>query len=264
MLSADIVTHREALAGLLKDPRIGTGALNGGGKLARQFAFRVRTKRGRVISAASPYHAVFKPTGSFLGVLKVATAERAALAQVAAQLAALAAAPPADWAEELERKQRMWRFALWKAAQRAEARAAGEDEEDDVTEVPSSIEEDRGRPGRGRHGGPRGRGALGRGPGLAARPRGRRARRRALAAAGRADPHRRAHLGVSHLRRLFWARPLSPAAIEWAESRIGDYDEDQVLLKSAVKSSDGFFTTFFVSPYSRYIARWCAHRGSRH
>jgi phosphatidylglycerophosphate synthase len=39
------------------------------------------------------------------------------------------------------------------------------------------------------------------------------------------------------------------------------YDEDRVLLDSAVKASDGFFTTFFVSPYSRYIARWAARRG---
>jgi phosphatidylglycerophosphate synthase len=28
-----------------------------------------------------------------------------------------------------------------------------------------------------------------------------------------------------------------------------------------VKSRDGFFTTFCISPYSRYIARWCARRG---
>ena len=33
------------------------------------------------------------------------------------------------------------------------------------------------------------------------------------------------------------------------------------LLDSAVKASDGFFTTFFVSPYSQYIARWAARRG---
>ncbi|CAL9595022.1 hypothetical protein SUDANB99_05282 [Streptomyces sp. enrichment culture] len=32
-------------------------------------------------------------------------------------------------------------------------------------------------------------------------------------------------------------------------------------LRSAVKSRDGFFTTFFISPYSRYLARWCARRG---
>ncbi|NUS29310.1 MAG: CDP-alcohol phosphatidyltransferase family protein, partial [Streptomyces sp.] len=29
----------------------------------------------------------------------------------------------------------------------------------------------------------------------------------------------------------------------------------------AVKSRDGFFTTYCISPYSRYIARWCARRG---
>ena len=34
-----------------------------------------------------------------------------------------------------------------------------------------------------------------------------------------------------------------------------------MLLDSAVKANDGFFTTFFVSPYSKYIARWAARRG---
>ncbi|MGP3926714.1 DUF5941 domain-containing protein [Streptomyces sp. 8N616] len=38
-------------------------------------------------------------------------------------------------------------------------------------------------------------------------------------------------------------------------------DDEQVRLRSAVKARDGFFTTFFISPYSRYIARWCARRG---
>jgi phosphatidylglycerophosphate synthase len=42
---------------------------------------------------------------------------------------------------------------------------------------------------------------------------------------------------------------------------ITGYDEDKVLLESAVKAVDGTFTTFMVSPYSRYIARWAAHRG---
>jgi phosphatidylglycerophosphate synthase len=32
-------------------------------------------------------------------------------------------------------------------------------------------------------------------------------------------------------------------------------------LAAAVKSEDGFFTTFFVSPYSKYVARWAARRG---
>ncbi|MFD7503548.1 DUF5941 domain-containing protein [Streptomyces sp. NPDC059850] len=38
-------------------------------------------------------------------------------------------------------------------------------------------------------------------------------------------------------------------------------DEEKVRLRTAVKGRDGFFTTFCVSPYSRYIARWCARRG---
>lgn len=38
-------------------------------------------------------------------------------------------------------------------------------------------------------------------------------------------------------------------------------DDEAVRLRNAVKSRDGFFTTFCISPYSRYIARWCARRG---
>ncbi|MCC3766784.1 DUF5941 domain-containing protein [Streptomyces sp. UNOC14_S4] len=38
-------------------------------------------------------------------------------------------------------------------------------------------------------------------------------------------------------------------------------DEEAVRLRAAVKSRDGFFTTFCISPYSRYLARWCARRG---
>jgi phosphatidylglycerophosphate synthase len=37
--------------------------------------------------------------------------------------------------------------------------------------------------------------------------------------------------------------------------------EEKARLDAAVKPVDGFFTTFFVSPYSRYIARWAARRG---
>jgi phosphatidylglycerophosphate synthase len=69
------------------------------------------------------------------------------------------------------------------------------------------------------------------------------------------------HVGQSFVRKLFWARPLSHAGIERAQERIAGYDEDKVLLDSAVKASDGFFTTFFVSPYSKYIARWAARQG---
>ncbi|MGW4507431.1 DUF5941 domain-containing protein [Streptomyces sp. NPDC004436] len=46
-----------------------------------------------------------------------------------------------------------------------------------------------------------------------------------------------------------------------AAAAVAAVDEEAVRLRSAVKSRDGFFTTFCISPYSRYIARWCARRG---
>ena len=69
------------------------------------------------------------------------------------------------------------------------------------------------------------------------------------------------HVKQSYRRELFWARPSSEEELAAAARDIEGYDEDQVLLNSAVKSVDGFFTSFFVSPYSKYIARWAARRG---
>jgi phosphatidylglycerophosphate synthase len=68
-------------------------------------------------------------------------------------------------------------------------------------------------------------------------------------------------LTQSFLGKLFWARPASLEELERATEEIARVDEDRVLLDSAVKANDGFFTTFFVSPYSKYIARWAARRG---
>jgi len=252
VLPGDIVTHGEALAGLLKDPRVATGALLGGGWLTRHFAFRVRSKRGRVISAASPYHSAHKPTSVFLGVVKVAAADRPALAEYAARLAELTASPPETWREELARKENMWRAALWRSRQSDEDHEDHESEDEpaeDVADGPAEEEltseqvvlepEDEARL-RSR---------------VAAAPDD----TAALVLAGLVRSG--THVGVSRLRRLFWARPMSTAAVAEAAENIHDFDEDAVLLESAVKGSDGFFTTFFVSPYSRYIARWCAHRG---
>ncbi|MEV4340918.1 DUF5941 domain-containing protein [Streptomyces sp. NPDC049590] len=55
--------------------------------------------------------------------------------------------------------------------------------------------------------------------------------------------------------------PDGPSALDEARRAVAAVDEEAVRLKSAVKSRDGFFTTFFISPYSRYLARWCARRG---
>ncbi|WP_103534630.1 DUF5941 domain-containing protein [Streptomyces sp. SM11] len=45
-----------------------------------------------------------------------------------------------------------------------------------------------------------------------------------------------------------------------AEAGLAAVDDEAVRLRSAVKAHDGFFTTYCISPYSRYIARWCARR----
>jgi phosphatidylglycerophosphate synthase len=55
--------------------------------------------------------------------------------------------------------------------------------------------------------------------------------------------------------------PADPQARNEARQAVSAVDDEAVRLKSAVKARDGFFTTYFVSPYSRYLARWCARRG---
>jgi phosphatidylglycerophosphate synthase len=250
LLSGEIVTQREALAGLLADPRIATGILTGGGRRSA-LTFRVRAVRGKVMSAASPYHSVRKPTIGFLGVLKVAAADRAALAFAAERLAALLEPEPDPaWLEELQRKGLQWRVRL------ATAQARGlvdEGEPEKEGPLEQELEEEEAIPAEEVP--------------LDAEQEGK--LRLRFAVAHQDVPslllvglvRGGAHVSTTHLRRLFWSRPFSAAGVERAAGQITGYDEDRVLLDSAVKPSDGFFTTFFVSPYSKYIARWAARRG---
>ncbi|MEU2183550.1 DUF5941 domain-containing protein [Streptomyces thermolilacinus] len=60
---------------------------------------------------------------------------------------------------------------------------------------------------------------------------------------------------------LVAAVPVGPQARKETRDAVAAVDDEAVRLRSAVKSRDGFFTTFFISPYSRYLARWCARRG---
>jgi len=258
VVHGEIVTHREALAGLLVGPRIVTGILSRHGGFPPHIAPRTRATRGRVMSAASPYHVAGRPNACLLGVLKVGERDRPALVEVAERLASLIEPPlPPGWQEELERKASRWRQSLadngaraLEVGDRQEAgrtpREPGEPEQApraDETEAPAA-------------------GVV-------------------LSAAGESQVSERVsilredvvslllvgmvranvHVASSFLRALFWARPLSRAAVHDTADQIKGYDEDRVLLDSAVKANDGFFTTFFVSPYSRYIARWAAHRG---
>lgn len=235
---ADVVTHREALAGLLADPRLATGILSTGRRIGRGFAFRARSARGRVLSVASPYHAVRAPNLRFLGVLKVAAADRAGLADDAERLAVLVSPVPGPWQEELDRKAESWRLYFARAA---------------LGEAPEDPENVTGADPRDVHLSPEDEAALGRW--LAVAPQD----AASLLVVGLVRSG--VHVGISHLRELFWARPLSRGEGADAAVQITSYDEDRVLLDSAVKANDGFFTTFFVSPYSKYVARWAARRG---
>jgi hypothetical protein len=255
----DLVTHRGALEGLLASPGILTGALGTGGGHGSPFAFRARTARGRMVSASSAYHAVANPRTSFLGVLKIAAEHRDTFVQVAESLAELTAdGPPPEWAPELDHKTENWRLSLGRTALKAERRAARD-----------ALEAE----GRGRDELPR----------LSAEEYA--ARRRELARALPSELESEVklrteaakqdvvalllvgmvrsgvHVGNSFVRRLFWARPLSHARVEQAALNIQNYDEEKVLLNSAVKGTDGTFTTFFVSTWSRYLARWAARLG---
>ncbi|WP_055597954.1 DUF5941 domain-containing protein [Streptomyces hirsutus] len=76
----------------------------------------------------------------------------------------------------------------------------------------------------------------------------------ALSADG-SDPHR------PDLGSLVATVPDDPQARNEARQAVAAVDDEAVRLKSAVKARDGFFTTYCISPYSRYLARWCARRG---
>lgn len=264
VVHGEIVTHREALAGLLVGPRMVTGVLSRHGGVPAHLAPRTRSTRGRVMSASSPYHATGRPNTSLLGVLKVGERDRPALVEVAERLASLVEPPlPPRWEEELEFKLSRWRTSL---------ADDGAGHGDGSGSVKRSGERD------GEHA-PREAGELEEAPepdepedataDLVLSPEGEaEATQRLtilredavsllLVGLVRAD----VHVANSFLRALFWSRPQSRAAAQDTADQMEGYDEDRVLLDSAVKASDGFFTTFFVSPYSRYIARWAARRG---
>ena len=226
------------------------------GRQGRRMASASQARRGRMVSAASPYHAVGRANGTFLGVLKVAAAELARSPRPPSASPRCVAAPPAVLEEELERKSRAWRAHARPLGGRprtrrtrrrptttrgrttwATSRSTRPSRRTPSSYSPAADEAWLHDPGRGR--------ARGRRRAAAGRPRPLAARTSAAAAA-------RAVLDAAAVarRRGGGRGARSPRATRTA-----------LLLDSAVKATDGFFTTFFVSPYSKYIARWAARRG---
>ncbi|MFE1766385.1 CDP-alcohol phosphatidyltransferase family protein [Streptomyces angustmyceticus] len=73
--------------------------------------------------------------------------------------------------------------------------------------------------------------------------------------------HEEAGLHRVELGSLVATVALTPAQRADAREAVAAVDDEAVRLRTAVKSRDGFFTTYGISPYSRYLARWCARRG---
>ncbi|GAA3531914.1 hypothetical protein GCM10022419_008640 [Nonomuraea rosea] len=68
-------------------------------------------------------------------------------------------------------------------------------------------------------------------------------------------------VGIRGRRDLFYRRVTTQEEINEAGAEMAGMNEDRARLDHAVKGADGFFTTYFVSTYSRFIARWAARRG---
>ncbi|GAB2846933.1 hypothetical protein GCM10022221_52790 [Actinocorallia aurea] len=182
----------------------------------------VRIAGRRVVSAGSRHHQVTDPTGTFRGLLKVV--ESQALADVCERLTMLV-----DMLPEVEPVRILGRD-----------RAKSLDVFVDNTardELDKSVRQHRG-----------------------------------LGTTAPAEPDTLALVLVGLVRSgvrvtarnvdvLVCERVLDPAQAEAARAAVEAVDEDKVRLDAAVKGDDGWFTTYFVSTYSRFIARWAARRG---
>lgn len=206
---ADLAVSGEALAGLLKDPRVGTGALVLPAATPWWWTAPARIARGRIVSAGSAFHFAQQPNAALTGVLVTAASHAVELARAASRLADLATPPmPAGWA------------------------------------VPGCSEA-----------GPGGAIADPLSPGQA-----RQASGDAVVLATVGLVRANVHVSALDIRDFFITRPSSAGQARCAESAAAAIDQDRVLLDAAVKSNDGAFTTFLVSPYSRYLARAAARR----
>ena len=248
LVHGDVVTHDGAVANLLADPRVRTGVLSTSRTMPGLLAPRLRITRGRVVACESAYHSVQAHNSALLALCKIGASDLGEAAVAARELAALTtSAVPDPWDEEL-------------AGKIADRGATVLAEHAGLAVLADQIEA----------AGPRPAGFPD--PATLRRQIADEYRLRVTlpAEALRDDPlplivvgliRRDVLLTTAHLRQLYWDRPVSVADADLAHDELAAVDEDAVQLASAVKATDGFFTTFFVSPYSRYIARWAARRG---
>jgi len=222
ILAGDLVASDELLIRLESGGKSEAAAVTGPYSDA-QTRPPIRTGKHLIDSAGSRYHQVTNPNAVFRGALKVGLEAAPALAEVADELAGFVEAGPAEVEPVV--------------------RAGAVTEHIDII-VDNNVD--------GSLGG-KSRGPL---PVLLA----------TTAPAGDDAP---ALLLVGLVRSgvrvtardagaLVCERVLTPEQAAAARSAVEQVDEDRVRLDAAVKGDDGFFTTYAVSTYSKYLARWAA------
>jgi phosphatidylglycerophosphate synthase len=248
IVHGEVVTHDGAITNMLLDPRVHSGVLSSSRAMHSLRAPGLRIVRGRVVASESAYHSVHTHNSALLGMCKVGATDLGEAAVAARELAGLTTVDlPDEWSEE---------FADKVATGGAEVLAATAGTAVLAQQLTVDGQRPRGFPDPAE---------------LQARVAAEYRLQVMHPAEGlRDDPlpllvvgliRRDVLLTTAYLRELFWDRPMSVACAEAARDELAAIDEDAVQLNSAVKATDGFFTTFFVSTYSRYIARWAARRG---
>lgn len=190
-LVADDVSLAHLADGAVRSTAVRVGEVGSG-----RDGAPVRTSRGRVVAAGSPYHDLRGADQAALGAIRLAPADREAVGERLRELASLLGQMPPTWRE------------------RDDAADGHGDRADLIDLVLVALV--RGDVRVGVDVGPRG--------------------------------------GV-------WDTPRSGEQLERSLAALEVLDEERLRLDTAVKRDDGFFTTYAVSPYSRYWARWAARRG---
>lgn len=251
LLHGDVISHQEVLHRLMVDTKAEALAVIARDRLDTDTPTRgiVRVQGGRVTSAGSPYHTVTDPNAVFRGVLQVSAQRAGTLAETAEQLADFVAGDPPQM------------FPIrWLRHASAELDAdlgAAEDAESSAVPSPrprpaatSASAHDTGGDGvQWAHEYPA---LLGSTPVSGADAPG-------LLLVGLV----RAGVRVSGrgVRVLVCERVLTPPQARAAQVAVDAVNEDDQRLAAAVKNNDGLFTTYAVSTYSRYLARWAARLG---
>jgi hypothetical protein len=225
VVHGDLAVNHEALLQLVLNSKAPANALVRRGRVETDEPTRsvMRIRKGRIVSAGSPYHQVTDPNAIFHGALRVAEDQTDTLADVAEEFAALLETP--SGLAEVNPVRRLWNLLEEPGADPNDADATESGNEDELFATTPATGDDAP----------------------------------ALLLVGMV----RAGVKVTGrpLNSLLTERVLDQEQADKAQCVLDFINEDGVRLAAAVKNNDGFFTTYAVSTYSRYIARWCAKRG---